>query len=238
MKEFVIVPELEELRRASAEPMAGVQAENKDADPAEFTEAAPRTRKGAPSVSSGPAVDASSRGVGGLQGRWTLIVAGGVFLVTVGSAISAVFSSVPGRPAAESAPSSRVAPRPSAPLVKPAQGGAFSPAMPAPSPGRCAAVLTEVTSGDPDRVADVTERSRFDAGERRLYAATYTGWVKAGLGIRQSRPIGEPSGLRATQVWELRDGAAVLAVSHVTWHRADGGSPWRLTEWPSFQPVK
>ncbi|MEU9021794.1 hypothetical protein [Actinomadura sp. NPDC048394] len=106
-----------------------------------------------------------------------------------------------------------------------------------PPSGRCTAVLTEISSGDLNRIGRVTERSQYNYNNQRLHAAIYSGWANAGLTIDPSDPVGDPSGTSATQNWELHDGKTVIAVAVVIWRRAGPASAWLLTQWPEFRPT-
>ncbi|KAB2388839.1 hypothetical protein [Actinomadura montaniterrae] len=100
---------------------------------------------------------------------------------------------------------------------------------------RCTAVLTEVSSGDLNRIGRVTERSQYNYNNQRLHAAIYSGWANAAVTIDPLAPVGDPSGTSAMQNWELHDGKTVIAVAVVTWRRAGPTSAWLLTQWPEFR---
>jgi hypothetical protein len=150
----------------------------------------------------------------------TLVAAGTLLVLALVSVFSLVVppgGQVPGPPQAVAAP--------------------VMASTPVPSTSRASTVLAEVVSGDPRRVDAVAERSQFGDRERRLHAATYAGWIRMGLTVDQRPSAGTPSGAGALQTWELRDRSAVVAVAQVRWRRADAAAPWRITEWPVFQPV-
>ncbi|KAB2385941.1 hypothetical protein [Actinomadura montaniterrae] len=106
-----------------------------------------------------------------------------------------------------------------------------------PPSGRCLSVLTEISSGDMNRIARVAERSQYNYNNQRLHAAIYSGWAGAGLTIDPKSAVGDPSGTSATQQWELHDGTTVIAVATVTWQRSGPASPWLLAKWPEFLPT-
>lgn len=159
----------------------------------------------------------------------------GLAYAVAGLAVVILIAAVAFQPAQQdSKRPAKAAPSPSAPHKTPP--GVLSEQNPVPKPERRSVVLEEITSGDVKRISAVAEKSQYGAGGQRLYAATYSGWIKAGLRIKLSEPAGDPAGENATQMWELRDKETVLAVANVAWHRTDEDG-WRLTEWPQFHPA-
>ncbi|MBC6458097.1 hypothetical protein [Actinomadura sp. HBU206391] len=170
--------------------------------------------------------------------RWPLYAVGGVTVVAL-VAIVAIQVSSQGKSRAEGAPTTAPTQR-AMPAPNPARSvptGLLPKVYRVPSSDRYDSVVAELTSGSVSRVVSVTEKSQYNFNNQRLYAAIYAGWVGAGLTIEPSQPVGDPSGLTATQVWELRDGSTVIAAANVTWHRASRLSSWRLVKWPEFHPT-
>jgi hypothetical protein len=171
---------------------------------------------------------------------WPFYAVGGVAAVAILAAGVTILLSSQGDSQAQGTSTVTPTPRAAAPAPNPtrsAPAGVLSKPYPVPSSDRYDSVLTELTSGSVSRVVSVTEKSQYSYNNQRLYAATYAGWTDAGLTIKTSQPVGDPSGLTATQVWELRDGSTVIAAANVTWHRADRVSSWRLVKWPEFHPT-
>jgi hypothetical protein len=116
-----------------------------------------------------------------------------------------------------------------------APAGVVGKGFPVPDTRTYNDVITEISSGDPARIAKVADNGPYGPADRRLFAATYAGWSDRGLTIRPELPVGAASGLTATQVWELRDHGTALGVASVTWTRASRSAPWRLATWPAFR---
>ncbi|MGI8330940.1 hypothetical protein ACRYCC_13320 [Actinomadura scrupuli] len=178
-------------------------------------------------------------GKGGRKPRWpkyAIAGAAGTAIVVVAVVIVAVtVSGSSPTPKDSTAPAGKKGGAASSAPAKPTPGPVLAKGYPVPSATSYTSAVTEVTSGDLSRISSVVEKSQYSPVGQRLYAATFAGWVNYGFTVKPGQPMGDASGLTATQVWELRDEDEVLAAATVDWHRATRTSPWRLARWPQFR---